>query len=290
MQDVVQQTNGLAMEQALKRAEEEMRLRGFSRRTISTYLHALRQYFMFRKTDCSSLDEENIRQFLLQRERDGSAAQTRNILLHAIKYFYHDVLHARRTIRLRPAKEASALPIVLSREEIRGMLAATRNGKHRLMLALAYGAGLRVSEVISLRVRDLDLAGLQLHLKAAKGNKDRVTVFPEPIMPDIQNLVAGRSGNDPVFESERGGRLSARTAQMVFARALRKAGIEKTATFHSLRHSFATHLLENGTDVRYVQVLLGHANIRTTQRYTQVTNPALRRIQSPLSSFSSVSS
>lgn len=267
---------------ALKRAEEEMRLRGFSRRTIDTYLHALRQYFAFDGDACASPDQENIRRFLLRREQDGNSAQTRNVLLHAIKYFYREVVRARTPIQIRPAKEASALPVILSREEIRSMIGATKNGKHRLMIALAYGAGLRVSEVIQLHVGDLDLEGLQIHLKAAKGNKDRVTVFPESIKTDIQNLIAGRSSHDLVFESERGGTLSSRTAQAVFAHALAKAGITKPATFHSLRHSFATHLLENGTDVRYVQALLGHANIRTTQRYTQVTNPALRNIRSPL--------
>lgn len=266
----------------LRWAEEEMRLRGFSRRTIATYLHALRQYFAYDPAVSASPDPEAVRQFLLQREQDGSSAQTRNILLHAIKYFYRDVVRTRTQIAIRPAKESSALPVVLSRAEIRSLLAATKNGKHRLLIALAYGAGLRVSEVIGLRIRDLDLPALQIHLKAGKGNKDRVTVFPESIRTDIQNLIAGRAPVDPVFGSERGGALSARTAQAVFAQALAKAGISKPASFHSLRHSFATHLLENGTDVRYVQALLGHASIRTTQRYTQVTNPALRNIRSPL--------
>ena len=280
MQNIVE--NQKSKEMMLRRAEEEMRLRGFSRRTISTYLHALRQYFAFRKTDDLSFDEESIRQFLLQRERDGNSAQTRNVFLHAIKYFYKDVVHACAAIALRPAKEASTLPVILSRQEIQAVLTSTKNGKHRLMIALAYGAGLRVSEVVQLRVCDLDLPGLQIHLKSAKGNKDRVTVFPQSIRTDIQNLIAGKAGSDLVFGSERGGALSSRTAQMVFARALKAAGIQKPATFHSLRHSFATHLLENGTDVRYVQELLGHCNIRTTQRYTHVTNPQLKNIRSPL--------
>lgn len=282
MQNVMSQLKDLNMEQALKRTEEEMRLRGFSRRTISTYLHALRQYFLFKHSDLSLMNEENVRSFLLHREQGGSSAQTRNLLLHAIKFFYRDVMRAPQALSIHPAKEAYTLPTILSREEIQAILAAAKNGKHRLMIALAYGSGLRVSEVITLHVCDLDLDGLQIHLKGAKGNKDRVTVFPESLRTDIQNLIAGRRGDDLVFESERGGVLSTRTAQVVFARALAQAGIGKPATFHSLRHSFATHLLENGTDVRYVQALLGHVNIRTTQRYTQVTNPALRKIQSPL--------
>jgi site-specific recombinase XerD len=282
MQDVAQYLKAMTMEPALERAQEDMRLRGFSRRTIDAYLHALRQYFLYKKNALSSLDEENIREFLLKREQDGAAATTRNLLLHAIKFFYRDVLRLRKSISIRPAKEASALPAVLSRGDVNKLLGAVKNAKHRLLLAVAYGSGLRVSEAINLRAGHLDLAGLTIHIKEGKGKKDRMTVLPQSIKTDLLNLLAGKSGNDLVFESERGGRLSARSAQMIFAKALARAGISTPATFHSLRHSFATHLLENGVDVRYVQELLGHANIRTTQRYTRVTNPQLKNIRSPL--------
>ena len=151
------------------------------------------------------------------------------------------------------------------------------------MITLAYGAGLRISEVMDLRVRDMLLDELTLHIKEAKGKKDCITLIPEKLKEDLRSLIAGKEGGDYVFASERGGKLSERTAQKVFERALHAAHITKPATFHSLRHSFATHLLENGVDIRYVQELLGHANIRTTQLYTQVTNPSLKNIKSPLS-------
>jgi len=150
------------------------------------------------------------------------------------------------------------------------------------LVALSYGAGLRVSEVVNLRVRDIHVDDLSIHLKDAEGNKDRITVFPEKLKADLHELTALQHGNEFVFESERGGKLNERTAQLIFEKALEKSKIEKNATFHSLRHSFATHLLENGVDVRYVQELLGHANIRTTQLYTKVTNPNLKKIKSPL--------
>ena len=130
--------------------------------------------------------------------------------------------------------------------------------------------------------QDVNLEESTIHLKNAKGKKDRITIFPEKIKNNLQNLIAGKNLNDYLFESERGGKLTERTAQKVFENALREAGIKKDATFHSLRHSFATHLLENGVDVRYVQELLGHQNIRTTQIYTQITNPKLKNIKSPL--------
>jgi site-specific recombinase XerD len=162
------------------------------------------------------------------------------------------------------------------------MLDVTKNTKHRLMLALAYGAGMRVSEVVALRVSDIDLHELTIHIKQAKGQKDRISVIPESWVDSLRTWAGAKAGHEFVFASDRGGILTTRTAQKIFEHALAKAGIQKSATFHSLRHSFATHLIENGVDIRYVQVLLGHNNIRTTQRYTHVTNPMLKNIQSPL--------
>lgn len=121
-----------------------------------------------------------------------------------------------------------------------------------------------------------------LAIRQSKGNKDRITVVSPKCISELSCLMMGKSGDALIFESERGGMLSSRAAQKIFERALRQAGILKDASFHSLRHSFATHVLENGVDIRYVQELLGHRNIRTTERYTHVTNPALRNIASPL--------
>jgi len=205
-----------------------------------------------------------------------------NLELNAIKYLYRDVLRSPEKIDLKFAKRSKALPVVLSRKEITDMINALANPKHRLVLSLAYGSGLRVSEVINLRVRDVDTDELCVHIKHAKGMKDRITVFPEKLVADMQNALAGKQPGDYVFESNRGGKLTAMSLQKVCKAAMQKAGVKKKATFHSLRHSFATHLLENGVDVRYVQELLGHQNIRTTQRYTHVTNPQLKNIKSPL--------
>ena len=180
------------------------------------------------------------------------------------------------------AKQPQSLPVVLSREEINKIIDSIRNVKHRTLITLAYGAGLRVSEVINLRVGDIDLPNLQVLVKHGKGDKDRITVFPEKLGNEIMQLSAGKPADDYLFESSRGGKLNKRTVQLVFEKAVKIAEIAKPATFHSLRHSFATHLLENGIDVRFVQELLGHRNIRTTQIYTHLTNPALKNIKSPL--------
>lgn len=240
-----------SMQHELSRAEREMRIRGFSPKTVKAYLYGLGEYFAFKQNNLDVPDEEDIKNFLLAKERAGTKPQTRNLLLNAVKFYYRDVVRSGRLLNIRAAKKESALPVVLTRDEIERMLAVTKNTKHRLLLALAYGAGLRVSEVINLRVRDVDLAELTLHVKEGKGRKGRVTVFPQRLVDDIRNLMAGKTPSDILFGSERGGKLSARTAQKVFERSLHNADIPKEATFHSLRHSFATHLLENGVDVEF---------------------------------------
>lgn len=270
------------MEQLLEKTRIELRLRNYSRRTLDAYLPVIAEYLKVKAGDLDRPNTNHIKMYLLAKQDRGAAPETTNLALNAIKFFYRDVVKSPVRIDISFAKEPRRLPVVLSRAEIEKLITGIQNSKHRLMVSLAYGAGLRVSECVALRVKDVDLNERVLHIKQAKGLKDRVSVLSEKIIDGLHNLMAGKDGNSFVFESERGGRLTERTAQKVFERALRLAGIQKDATFHSLRHSFATHLLENGVDVRYVQELLGHANIRTTQIYTHVTNPSLRNIKSPL--------
>lgn len=270
------------MQKELDRLRQELKIRGYSPKTEKSYMHILEEYFIWKNTDLKCPDEEKIREYLLLKEKDGLKATTRNLILNAIKFFYREVMRTKNEINIRSAKEEKSLPVVLSRSEIRKMLESTKNTKHRLMLSLAYGAGLRVSEVVNLRVGDIDIDELTLHIKNAKGNKDRVTVLPQSIISDIRSIILDKNGDDLLFPSDRGGKLTTRTAQSIFETALEKSGIAKNATFHSLRHSFATHILEDGVDIRYVQELLGHQSIKTTQLYTQVTNPRLKMIRSPL--------
>jgi len=270
------------MQEYLEKTRQELKLRNYSFKTIKAYLGCLREYFDFKKFNLEKIDEEKIKQFLLNKQSKNYSSQTVNLYLNAINFFYREVLKIPEKINLKFAKRNKKLPIVLSREEIKNIIDVIRNPKHKLIISLAYGTGLRISEVVNLKVKDINLEELTIHLKNAKGKKDRITIFPEKIKTELQNLIAGKNLNDYLFESERGGKLTERTVQKVFENALRVAGIKKDATFHSLRHSFATHLLENGVDVRYVQELLGHQNIRTTQIYTQVTNPRLKNIKSPL--------
>lgn len=270
------------MDVYLKMAENELRLRNYSPKTIKSYLACIEDYLRAKKDNVKFVNIDFIRDFLLAKKDKGLSPQTINQYLHAIKFFYQDIIKTNYKIDIKFAKRTNKIPVVLSRDEIKKMIEPIKNQKHKLMIALAYAAGLRVSEIINLKVKDVDISELTIHLKEAKGKKDRITIFPEKLKDGIGEFLSDKNGNDYVFLSERGGKLTERTAQKIFEKALKSVNIKKDATFHSLRHSFATHLLENGVDVRYVQELLGHQNIRTTQIYTKVTNPSLKKIRSPL--------
>src|SRR3990172_11350610 len=254
----------MRLPELLQKIENEMKLRNYSRKTVKSYISCLTDYFHYVKNIKKDPDAALVKQYLLEKKEKGWAPQTVNLHLNAIKYFYREIFKNKIEIDIKFAKISKKLPVVLSRSEIEKIIDAINNPKHKLLVALSYGAGLRVGEAVNLRIRDINFDELTIHLKNAKGKKDRITVFPEKLKADLHELTALQHGNEVVFESARGGKLAERTAQMIFEKALKKATIEKDASFHSLRHSFATHLWENGVDVRYVQELLGHRNIRTT--------------------------
>ena len=268
----------------LRQFEAELRIRNYSPRTIEAYLRSLRAYFVYKGRDFANADPEHIRGYLEHRQKQGLSGQTINVSLQSLKFFYDQVVRSSAQFYFKAARVARRLPQVLTKEEIRSILSVLSNQKHRLLIAVAYGGGLRVSEVLQLKVKDIQTTSLVVSVRGGKGNKDRITVFPESIVNEMDAWLAAKPANEYVFLSNRRSKLTSRSAQKIFTQACRLAGIRKDVTFHSLRHSFATHLLENGVDVRYVQELLGHQNIRTTQRYTHVTNPGLKNIKSPLAS------
>lgn len=270
------------MKNVIEESEKLLVLRNYSPRTKKAYLTYIREYLIFAKNNNLKNKNSAIEKYLLNKINSGHSSQTVNLALCSIKFFYRDVLGQKESINFKYSKRSKKLPVVLSRSEIEKIVSNIRNAKHKLAIQLAYSGGLRVSEITKLNVKDINLEELTIHIKSAKGNKDRITIFSEKLKNNIANETFGKNKNDFVFESVRGGELTNATMQKVFRNALGKSGIQKDATFHSLRHSFATHLLENGVDIRYVQELLGHSNIRTTQIYTHVTNPKLKNIISPL--------
>ncbi|MBI2474866.1 tyrosine-type recombinase/integrase [Candidatus Uhrbacteria bacterium] len=269
-------------EQALLSIDQLLRIKNYSPKTIKSYKGCLAR-FLKQFPDCLNYSNiECIKTFLLSMRESGLSPQTINVHLQAIQFYFREILHQPFRFTLPYAKRPKRLPVILSRSEIEQILNHISNTKHKTMIALAYGAGLRVSEVVELRSGNVDFPSGVLYIYQSKGKKDRITILPEILRDELQKAVCGKSPNDYLFASERGGRLSERSIQKVFSRALHSTQINKQATFHSLRHSFATHVLEQGTDIRFIQKLLGHANIRTTQIYTHVSTASISAIKSPL--------
>ncbi|MHB8281103.1 MAG: tyrosine-type recombinase/integrase [Candidatus Humimicrobiaceae bacterium] len=231
------------MQKQLEQTVRELKIRNYSHKTAKSYLYALKEYFAFKKYNLDSLDTNNIRNFLLQNHEKDISAQTRNLFLNAIKFFYREIVKTNQKISIQSAKKNKSLPVILSKDEIEKIIETTKNTKHKLLLSLAYGAGLRVNEIINLKVKDIDLEESTVHLKQAKGKKDRITIFPEKLKENMQNLIAGKDKNDFIFASERRGKLTTRTAQKIFKNSLKKSGVKKEVTFHSLRHYLDSSLM-----------------------------------------------
>jgi integrase/recombinase XerD len=267
----------------LLRVSEELRLQGYSPRTRTAYVGHARRFLARHPDAATHLTAEQARRFLLQLQADGASSSYQRQAISAIR-FLASVLDADDVVAAiqRPRRERR-LPAVLSRDEVRRILAATTFPKHRLALALIYSAGLRVGEVVRLRTADIDFDRRLIRVRGAKGRKDRYTLLSDTAADLLLRCGISTDPKAWILPGGRPGRhLTTRSVQKVFERAIASAGVVKDASVHTLRHSFATHLLESGTSLRHIQTLLGHSSPKTTEIYTHVSQGDLRRIPNPL--------
>jgi site-specific recombinase XerD len=263
---------------------EELRLRNYSRKTQRAYLGHARRFLLGGGKPVEALQAADARAYVVSLLERNLSRSHRDQAISAIRFLALHVLHRSELISdaPRPRKE-KRLPSVLSGEEVRRVLAHVANAKHRALLMLIYSAGLRVSEAVRLKPADLDVDRRLLHVRGGKGRKDRYTLLSEVAIQAVQEYRSTHAPGAYLFPGTRLDRpLAARTAQKIVERARQAAGIQKRLTPHTLRHSFATHLLEAGTDIRYIQELLGHASTKTTEIYTHVSRRDIGRIRSPL--------
>lgn len=269
----------------LRLMEQKLRLRGYSLSTLKTYLQQFKDFQKFYSgTSVVDLNEIEIRNYLLYlTERKKVSISYQNQAINAIKFFYEKIMLQERKVYYleRPMKEKK-LPRVLSQETLMEIFEASENLKHRVMLMLLYAAGLRRSELLSLRVGDVDLDRNVVFIRGGKGRKDRQSIMAQSLVPLLREYVIKYAPTYWLFEGKAGERYSESSLQQVLKKAVTKAGINKHVTLHMLRHSFATHLLEAGTATRYIQELLGHESPVTTEIYAQVTRFGLDKIKSPL--------
>jgi site-specific recombinase XerD len=278
----------VAMGEFRERMERDLRIRGYSRWTIDCYLDRVKDYvrYYMRPPDELTLEDIYDYQFHLTAERQVSWAFF-NQTVCALRFFYRTSLQKDWDVQAIPyQKTGRRLPIVLSREEVARLLDGVENLKHRALLTTGYACGLRVSEAVHLHVHDIDSQRMTVRVEQGKGRKDRYVMLSPALLTLLRDYWKEYRPKSWLFPGEDPEQpLSSATAQQVFRKAREQAGLRKPASFHSLRHCFATHLLEDGTDIRTVQVLLGHRSVTTTQKYTHVSENYLHETKSPLESL-----
>jgi len=267
----------------LRRTDEEMRLKGFSPKTRKLYLGHLRRFYRQRGSPDPRCTAEECRRWLLALMDQDYSYSYVSQALSAIKFVHRQLLRCESPVaRIPRPRKGSPLPTVLGRGEVKRFLAELRNPKHRAVVLVLYSSGLRVGEALRLRLEDIDSERGVIHVRDGKGRKDRVVMLAQVTLEELRSYARMERPHHWLFPGERRDRhMHSRTVQRAVTQAARAAGIRKKVTPHTLRHSLATHLLEEGTDLRYIQRLLGHKKSTTTEIYTRVANRDLARIRSP---------
>ncbi len=276
-------------ESLLERMREKIIPRALSKHTLKNYINHIKVFLGYVGNTVNPMDmtKADIESYLIKRHAQNPTSESdRNSHINAIKFLYEQVLgHDKMLFYLPRPEKPLQLPIVLSEQELERLFRAVSNLKHKAILLTAFSCGLRVSEVCRLKVKHIDTDRMQVFIERSKGKKDRYVML-SPVLKDVLEKYRELFHVHPngyLFEGQRAGDpYSTRSAQTIFNRAVKDAGIQKDVTFHVLRASFATHLLEKGVDIKYIKELLGHFDIKTTERYLHVAREKLVHIQSPL--------
>jgi site-specific recombinase XerD len=272
------------MDTVFQTMHEYLKLRGLSDNTQRSYLERARHFSEYFNDSPEKLGEHEIKEYLLHLLRTDRATSTVAVTHAALQFLYRVVLGKAWEIDKIPhLKREKRLPVVLSRDEISALLGAPTNLKHRAILTVAYSAGLRTSEIVHLKVSDIDSSRMQIRIENSKGAKDRYTILSKKAVQTLRAYWKVYRPSHWLFPNQhRDLPMSYRAVDYIFKRYKKQAGITKPASAHSLRHSFATHLLENGVDLHHIQLLLGHRYPETTTVYLHVRRVDLQKITSPL--------
>jgi len=262
----------------IKRIETELRLRRKSEKTIKNYLFFNKKFLDFVKKTSEQISMDDIKAYLASLDKKSTA--TLSLAIASLRFYYEKILGKDLFSNFESPKKEKKLPSVLSKDEIKQIIEKADTDKSRLIISFLYGTGLRVSEIVNLKVQDINLAEKTGIVKAGKGNKDRMFILSEKLIQNLKTFMDEHANYQYVFSKDKP--LTTRNIQKIIKHMTKKANINKKVTPHTMRHSFATHLLEAGTDIRYIQALLGHSNLNTTQIYTHVSTEELKKIKSPL--------
>jgi integrase/recombinase XerD len=266
----------------LEKLQVELKISKNSEYTIRNYVRANKELLEHTKKTPDQITQDNVKMFMADNFSDHSSSSV-IVFLSAIKYAYSNILNKDLTAGIKRPKREKKLPAVLSKEEVKQLFSCLNSKKSKLMLSLIYACGFRVSELVNLKIQDLNFNEQTGHVRQAKGNKDRIFNIPDKLFKQLSKQAESQKQQEKeyLFTGPKGN-LSTRNIQKIVQKAAAKAGLNKDIHPHTLRHSFATHLLENGTDIRYIQALLGHSNLATTEIYTHVSSQQLKKIKSPI--------
>ena len=264
--------------------QKQIAIENYSEPTQKTYYSTIKLFLEYvEKLNKTKLEDPDIQNYLYfcKTEKKYSYSSMKHVIA-SISYLYLKVLHkpVPNSLDVKLRKPVT-LPSVLSIGDISKILKVTKNLKHKTILLLIYASGLRLNELLELRIGDIDSEAMRIHIKFGKGKKDRYVMLSENVLELLRDYYKVYKPKNYLIEGQNGGKYSPKSVQSVFKTALKKAGVKKKATVHTLRHSFATHLLDEGTDIRYIQELLGHKRLETTQIYTHVSSYSINKIKSP---------
>ena len=268
----------------IKRFYKHLVIEDYSKQTIKSYSSALKLFLEYVEIlNLDQVTEKEIQDYLYNcKNKKNYSFSAMKQAIASIRYFYQKVL-------LKPSPQSlsielrkpNRLPVVLSKKNVVKLIKVTSNLKHKTILLLIYSAGLRLVELLNLKLGDIDSETMKIHIRQSKGKKDRYIMLSENVLKLLREYYKSYKPKDYIIEVQKGGKYSPKSVQNIFKAALKRANIKKKATVHTLRHSFATHLLDNGTDIRYIQELLGHKRLETTQIYTHISSYSINKIKSP---------
>jgi site-specific recombinase XerD len=269
----------------LKKAKQKLIIRNYSERTVASYLSAINHFSNWLIIEkVTQVNDSIVEKYLYHlKDTKNRSISSMKQTIASLKFIYSDVLNKDipSSLIIQFRKEEK-IPVVLSEEEVTRLLNSVNNLKHRAILMTIYSSGIRLNELLSLQVKDIDFDRNIILIKKGKGNKDRQSILSQSLKSILNIYLKNYSPSTFLFEGQKGGKYSPSSVQAIMKNAVKKTNIKKHATVHTLRHSFATHLLENGTDIRFIQELLGHKRLETTQIYTHISKIAFDRIKSPL--------